>query len=258
MVVCPVASYEVDASYELKTLFQGTTIIKVPKLAPVVYSEFEAWGKYWPLVFHAPEIERVRSIENTPVHAAEFQKRCNVYMSEVEVDNVLLRQCGFNVGGCVLVNPVTDKVVMTATAALQHLFLRADLSSVWQQPVSDCLASLSSAQQDTLERLRSHPLYQSPVLLCIDGVAALVNEDIEIPNFRSGLPPNQYICTGLVLYTTFEPDLFSSMTLLHSRIQQVVYLSKSPDSGALGSAAWLHCMPAVNHNFRVFCVEGSS
>lgn len=261
MIICPVSDYELHAPEALKALIRATRIVKVPKLAPVVYTEFEAWSKYWPLLFHAPEIERIRTAAQVSSQVEELQKRCNYYVSEVvEKDSAILRQYGLDIGGCVLVNPAADKVVMTAATALEHLVLRADRNptdAAVGSSGSPC-ALLSPAQLGTLSRIKSHPLYQSPVLLCIDGVSALVNEEIDVPSCSVGLPSNQYICTGLVLYTTHEPDLFCSMALLHSRIQQVVFKSKSPGTGALGSAAWLHCLPAANHRFRVFCAEEQS
>lgn len=268
IVICPVAVYNDHVPAELKSLFLSTLVAKVPKLAPQVYSEFEVWSKYWPLIFHAPEIERVRTAAKAAGEVETFQKRCNLYMEAVAEDAALLRRFGLDIGGCVLVNPAANKVVMTAAVALQHLVLKAPSMVIPSGSSSDgasgrgpgtagCDESvpLTAEQAGVISRLKGHPLYQSPVLLCIDGVAALVNEEIDVPVCTAGLPPNQYICTGLVLYTSREPDLFVSMALLHSRILQVVFGDKAPATGALGSAAWLHCLPAVNHNFRVFCAD---
>lgn len=84
------------------------------------------------------------------------------------------------------------------------------------------------------------------------------------------LPTDQYLCTGLDLYCSYEPDLYSSMALVHSRIRQVTYqtsccLSTTSDStgkcsnstflgynGCLGSYMCLHANPRLNHRFRVF------
>ena len=128
---------------------------------------------------------------------------------------------------------------------------------------------LTADQASELECLMKHPLYSSPVMLCIDGLAAIVSSENDLDTnareelgeifrgYKESLPPNQYVCTGLELYTTHEPDLYVSMALLHSRIKQVVYQCSAPMNGALGSVYNLHRMENTNHRFRVFCYNDS-
>lgn len=94
-----------------------------------------------------------------------------------------------------------------------------------------------------------HPIY-TPTMLCIEGISnKILEDDIE------DLPPDPYLCTGLDLYISREPDLMSSMALVHSRIRRVFYKSPDLSCGALGSKLYLHEMRHLNHRFRVFIVE---
>ena len=126
---------------------------------------------------------------------------------------------------------------------------------------------LEPLQITALSRLQLHPLYESPVLLCLDGIAALIRGELDglssssssssassCHQYKKSISSDQYLCTNLELYTTFEPDLFVGMALLHNRIRQVVYKHKAKN-GALGSVYKLHCMDNVNHRFRVYCYE---
>jgi tRNA(Arg) A34 adenosine deaminase TadA len=99
--------------------------------------------------------------------------------------------------------------------------------------------------------LRAHPLY-TPTMLCVEGVAAIIRGDI--PELLDLLPSNPYLCSGFDLYITTEPDLMSSMALVHSRIRRVFFLNTDTGSGALTSKANLHELRALNHKFRVFQV----
>ena len=66
------------------------------------------------------------------------------------------------------------------------------------------------------------------------------------------IPEDSYLCTGLDLYVTVEPDLMSSMALVHSRIRRVFYRYPSESEGALGTHYNIHSLRSLNHHFRVF------
>ena len=71
----------------------------------------------------------------------------------------------------------------------------------------------------------------------------------------SSISPDAYLCSGLDLYLSIEPDLFSSMALVHSRIRRVFFCVEDPEHGALLSGGLrIHCLPALNHHYRVFKV----
>lgn len=67
------------------------------------------------------------------------------------------------------------------------------------------------------------------------------------------MPPNAYLCSGLDIYLSEEPDLMSSMALVHSRIRRVFYKRDNPAYGALYSGrGHIHCLRSLNHHYRVF------
>eukprot|EP01039_Chlorochromonas_danica_P003017 gene3017-3291_t len=65
-----------------------------------------------------------------------------------------------------------------------------------------------------------------------------------------------YLCTGLDLFLTIEPNLFAAMALVHSRIRRVYFLECDPVFGALKSGnGHLHSLRSLNHYYRVFQVS---
>jgi hypothetical protein len=69
------------------------------------------------------------------------------------------------------------------------------------------------------------------------------------------IPEDSYLCTGFDLYVTVEPDLMTSMALVHSRIRRVFYRDSCPHLGALGTHYNIHSHRSLNHHFRVFKVR---
>lgn len=73
------------------------------------------------------------------------------------------------------------------------------------------------------------------------------------------LPENAYLCSGLDLYLTYEPDLMSSMALVHSRIRRVYFKHRDAEAGALISGrGHIHSLRALNHHYRVFQMHGET
>jgi tRNA-specific adenosine deaminase 3 len=108
--------------------------------------------------------------------------------------------------------------------------------------------TLVRARENKGDGVKDYP-FHTPTLLCIEGTSAIVRGDIENDGI---LPDDSYLCTGLDLYLTEEPDLFSAMALVHSRIRRVIYATPCPGQGALGSLYNIHELRSLNHHFRVY------
>ena len=131
----------------------------------------------------------------------------------------------------------------------------------------DALKYISQREHINEETLCSHPLY-TPVMLCIEGVAALVrgegiqkhpkstsiNEREELPQYYTSnlLSPDPYLCYGLILYSAYEPDIMSSMALVHSRIHSVYFKHRNVDFGGLGSKIFVHSLRSLNHHYNAY------
>lgn len=67
---------------------------------------------------------------------------------------------------------------------------------------------------------------------------------------------DQYLCTGLDLYVSREPDALSCMALVHSRVRRVVFWERDAAAGCLGSRAEIHLIKSLNHHYEVYmCTE---
>lgn len=68
-----------------------------------------------------------------------------------------------------------------------------------------------------------------------------------------GPSKESYLCTGYDVFLKREPCVMCAMALLHSRVRTVFFEEPSPGKGGLGSLCKIHCYPAFNHKFEVFC-----
>jgi len=128
--------------------------------------------------------------------------------------------------GAVVIDPKNNQVVTTSARSL----------------------SLFHSRHGSLSLSLSHPLL-SPSLLCIEAVAHITRER---EKEREEGYIDQYLCTGLIILLYQEPDILSAMSLLHSRISQVIYVERERERGMLGSKMCLHEIKSLNHHFRVF------
>ena len=160
-------------------------------------------------------------------------------------------------GGAVVVNPVNNRIVASS----------GDYYSYYHDIHGDY-------------RMASHPLTApacTAAMRVIEAVAAIVRgvrvdpkgkhwlweygEDqaikpTDLSEDNLALPPNYYLCTGLDVYLSHEPDLMTSMALTHSRVRRVYYVHPQTN-GALQSNYQLHARRDLNHRYRAFKINGS-
>ncbi|KZS99624.1 cytidine deaminase-like protein, partial [Laetiporus sulphureus 93-53] len=73
------------------------------------------------------------------------------------------------------------------------------------------------------------------------------------PQTRNG---SHYLLTSLTLFTSHEPCVMCSMALLHSRVREVFYARRMPQTGGCGGIACVPALEGVNHRFGVNVWKG--
>lgn len=221
VVVCPSTFIDNDIPSKVMALCTSFREVLVPKYQPLTRAEFEEWCTHWPITFRPKSLDRER--ERGP--GEEEIALALQYMRLVQEDAELCsKELGRPPLGGVIVNPENNKIVTTSYKTLMKV-------------------------REKKGDLAINYVFNTPSLLCIEGTSAIVRGENENDNI---LPDDAYLCTGLDLYLTEEPDLFSAMALIHSRIRRVVYLRASPEHGAIGTLYNIHELRSLNHHFRVY------
>ncbi len=148
---------------------------------------------------------------------------------------------------------------------------------------------LSTASKELTEQLQllrqeengwitwKNPLITS-VILAIQGISRMERQtaynegSLTSETFRNG----QYLCTGLTMFLTREPNTYEAMALVHSRISRVIYgvpringggfgggilhgITSNSNDGNIGEPpVYIHNLPGINHHYRVFCCNPNS
>lgn len=219
-----------DIPSDISALMLEKRDICVSSCPPCTRGDFIEWGKLWPINYKPSEADRSRESGLPPEEYAQME--ASIFQLRTE-DETMFSLTGLAKYGAIIVNPMNNKVIATASASLQNRLSKMDRSLVL-----------------------NHPL-MSPTLLCIAAVSdALQNRP---PDLMAHLPQDQYLCTRLDLYLSFEPELMSSMALVHSRIRRVVYIDSNTSSGCLGSRFNLISVKSINHHYSVYkCVADDS
>lgn len=98
----------------------------------------------------------------------------------------------------------------------------------------------------------SHPLRHA-TLSCISQIASIRNKPLapdEAPT-RNGA---DYLLTSLTMFITHEPCVLCSMSLVHSRVREVVFVYPS-SAGGFSTKVGVHGHRSLNHQFKVYRAE---
>ena len=148
-------------------------------------------------------------------------------------------------GKNVILNPLLDATLLciegVASIVRGENPFEAQNSNILSQSVSENSDEKSGSLELDSESSKVSGMDMDYPPTTIDDIKDLLTED-------------QYLCTGLDLYVTVEPDLFASMALVHSRIRRVYYLRPCEYQGSLGTTRHIHSLSSLNHHFRVFKV----
>ena len=213
LVIAPIDNISLDSiDSSLSQLFNTIKVIKIAKYSPENRTEFEIWGKYWPITYHPNESDRIRTNEKNMNDKSilEFNKICYNYIhttieSDIQhISTILNHTSNINRmklggGGAIIVNPVNNRIVMTCGNAIRSCFLNPNSSTYRSfndkykkdkkndDNINSNINSNSNIDGNSnsnidgnmiKSRLETHPLFQSAVIYCIEGVAALIRGEI--------------------------------------------------------------------------------
>ena len=203
--------------------------VDVPRHAPRSAAVFRAMGAIWPVIFHASTREAQLQLAIGAVETAQMAAHMRLALGAATAAAAR----GDRAVGAVIVDPsqTPPRVVATAGDATRaHPLGFAALRCVEQ--VAAQLCALRTAAEHAAPPTR---------LAATDGVGA-----------------PRYLCTGLDVYVTEDPDVLCAMALLHSRVRRVVFARPNCTSGGLGGSGknWVHTHPSLNHHFEAWRLDG--
>jgi len=286
LLLCPAGSMD-QLPTELRAKLLSINTLHVCKVPPLIRSEYEEWNGWWPTNFRPNEVDREREKGHSPEELLEvasfmrmvaqdaercrefYMQHCHLSADITGVDSSSLGGGGGPCsGGGIMVNPTTNRIVASCHDVLQHKH-------------RGVVPPLPGPAPAPSKPLRMQLVMESPALLCIEGTALVVNSGQSFPCHALRVPPrasasaresnnsstsestgellpeDAYLCTGLDLYLTHEPNLLCAMALVHSRIRRVFFLETQPEHGALASNHHIHSLRALNHHYRVFQVSAA-
>ena len=215
---------------DITSLLKSTKELITFKVAPESKEEWERWNPLWPMYHRPSDLQRSRmqgcSIDDIRKARNKFER---VKHDALQYGHHNNHNHDDNSQGAVVINPNNGKVIMSSYRALQHLI----------------------KDQSEPDLYHNHPLY-TPVLLCIHGVAEIICKRLEPDDGQEALPSDPYLCTGLEFYLMREPDLMSSMALIHSRVKTVVFRDFDKKNGGTGTHFHIHDNRQLNHRYRVY------
>jgi len=205
---------------------------------PITRDQFHHAGKFWPCNFHPDS-----SLEKLLTPYCGFNEE-EISVIQRNVNQVLEteKQC------CLIYDPHEDsKEVLVCTLGYDrdiHPLKHAVMVAVEE------MGKLQLGENVNVKKMEEEEYRQMQILR---SSVVLKSSSKRIRN-----EPRDYLCTGLDVYLSHEPCIMCSMALLHSRVKRIFFIHPSPQVGGLMSVTKLHCLPRVNHRFKVFQVSVSS
>lgn len=210
----------------------------VPGRPPESHSEWQDFqNNYWPTNFFA-EKSKEHLEKQLQLSQAEIDQMIEGMQQAIKDSSRSLQQHTKKKVGCVIMNPLTGKVVSTSS--------------------EECEQQQYQTRKEALPNNNNNPLATS-ILLGIQGISRqernkAISDGMESSKFQKG----QYLCTGYDVYATQEPTPFEAMALVHSRIKRLVFGTKATNGGGITTLN-IHDLPSTNHHYRAFvCCEESS
>ena len=233
--------------------------VQVPRHAPQVRWQFEAWTRVWPLHFHEgaaahslgvwidkpPDAHELESMREHMRRAIQLAKR-GAAAGGRGVAAVFVRS-GRVVAECIDTTLASPPPLEIAAKPLSHCVAAASVDSI---------PSSSSPPSESV-----HPLGHA-VLRCIEVVARIERQHKESKRSQQPDPAAtastaaaqiDHLCNECDVYVTAEPCAMCAMAMVHSRVRRVVYALPVSGGGALGSLYRLHAYRPLNHHFQVVC-----
>lgn len=102
--------------------------------------------------------------------------------------------------------------------------------------------------------LASHPVQDQVILVHSNATCAAPSVFDVLNKWSTEMPDEHYLATGMICICPAEPLLDEGMALLHSRIKLCLVYKGNSHNGAF-SHFYLHCNPALNHQFQVYVYE---
>jgi hypothetical protein len=111
--------------------------------------------------------------------------------------------------------------------------------------------------QGGISMIRTKNPLATPILFAIQGVSRLERQQQQQQQQggNSSSQQHHYLCSGYDLYCNYEPCVFESMAMVHSRLGRVIWSNVVPcPTGSVWrhglSRHTIHCLPGTNHHFR--------
>ncbi len=242
-------------------------IVKVPSQKPQSRTEFESGKTVWPMTYHqGPDLDDVE------VQSHEFACRATNYMKHVLKLKAMAQEKGLGSAdadqAAIFVDPAMNAIVAQSFFNNEPYPYRYPGHPL-DNPVMRCIRQVAFRDVSSKE-LRNQYVEK---FLKKDhrgnaeesggkkkrkwGRDAAIDSNIpsKEPKYTKQFTTlSSYLCTGYDAFLAHEPNAFTAMAMLHSRVGRVFYMDDDPKCGVLGNgkSVQLHTLKGINHRYRVY------